>query len=252
MVSKTLEKIPADPSALAAQRDQILLELKQQRRPRKEPKQVLDSIATELTRKGKAETQHQGHPELPLGLLRSPVEPPLNADGLLFEIWKSLTDPDRLIHLLAQVVTGWLGYALLAGVVFAESGLLIGLFLPGDSLLFTVGVVAGAGELDIVQICVMLAIASILGDQCGYFLKAAAPTPAIFSRPDFALVQAGVHVTRHAGQFYEHHGGKTLIYAKFVPVVRRTRSYMAGVGEMSYTPASFRLTFGADWAGSSP
>ena len=62
------------------------------------------------------------------------------------EVWRSLTDPDLLIHLLTQVLTGWLGYGLLAGIVFAETGLLVGLFLPGDSLLFTVGVVAGAGD----------------------------------------------------------------------------------------------------------
>ena len=67
----------------------------------------------------------------------------------LLEIWRSLTDPERLIHLLSAVMTGWYGYALLAGIVFAETGLLVGLFLPGDSLLFTVGVVTGAGELDI-------------------------------------------------------------------------------------------------------
>src|SRR5215831_16550055 len=88
----------------------------------------------------------------------------------LLEIWRSLTDPDRLILLLSQVVTGWLGYGLLAGVVFAETGLLVGLFLPGDSLLFTVGVVAGAGQLDIVRVCALLVFASIAGDQSGYLL----------------------------------------------------------------------------------
>src|SRR5579863_9894787 len=88
----------------------------------------------------------------------------------LLDAWRSLTDPERLIHLLSQVITGWLGYAMLAGVVFAETGLLVGLFLPGDSLLFTVGVVCGAGELDIVGICTLLTIMSILGDQSGYFL----------------------------------------------------------------------------------
>src|SRR5271170_874738 len=98
----------------------------------------------------------------------------------LLDAWRSLTDPERLIHLLSQVITGWLGYALLAGIVFAETGLLVGLFLPGDSLLFTVGVVAGAGELDIVRICFMLAIASIAGDQSGYFLGNRTG-PAIFS-----------------------------------------------------------------------
>lgn len=89
--------------------------------------------------------------------------------GTLLDVWRSLTDPDRLIHLLTQVLTGWLGYALLASVVFAETGLLVGLFLPGDSLLFTVGVVCGAGDLDIVKVCALLTFVSILGDQSGYF-----------------------------------------------------------------------------------
>jgi membrane-associated protein len=165
--------------------------------------------------------------------------------GFLFEIWKSLTDPDRLIHLLAQVVTGWFGYALLAGVVFAETGLLIGLFLPGDSLLFTVGVVAGAGELNIVQICLVLAIASILGDQCGYLLGRRTG-PAIFSRPDSRWFKQE-YVTR-TQRFYERHGGKTLIYAKFVPVVRAFAPYMAGVGRMSYVRfLSFNVWGGLGW-----
>src|SRR5271163_531884 len=103
--------------------------------------------------------------------------------GHLLDIWKSLTDPEGLILLLSRVATGWLGYALLAGVVFAETGLLVGLFLPGDSLLFTVGVVAGAGELDIVKICGLLTVVSILGDQSGYFLGYRTG-PKIFSRPD--------------------------------------------------------------------
>jgi membrane-associated protein len=165
--------------------------------------------------------------------------------GFLLDIWKSLTDPDRLIHLLTQVVTGWFGYALLAAVVFAESGLLIGLFLPGDSLLFTVGVVAGAGELDIVQICILLAVASVLGDQCGYFLGHRTG-PAIFSRPDSRwFKQEYVTRTQH---FYERHGGKTLIYAKFVPVVRAFAPYMAGVGKMKYVRfLSFNVWGGLGW-----
>src|SRR5882757_5341824 len=112
----------------------------------------------------------------------------------LLDIWRSLTDPDRLIHLLSQVITGWLGYALLAGVVFAETGLLVGLFLPGDSLLFTIGVVAGAGDLDIVRISLLLTIASIAGDQSGYFLGYRTG-PRIFSRPDSTLCKQE-YVTR--------------------------------------------------------
>src|SRR5579871_94910 len=165
--------------------------------------------------------------------------------AFLLEVWKSLTDPDRLIHLLSQVVTGWFGYALLAGVVFAESGLLIGLFLPGDSLLFTVGVVAGAGELDIVQICLLLVTASILGDQCGYFLGRRTG-PAIFSRPDSRLFKQE-YVTRTQA-FYAKHGGKTLIYAKFAPIVRTFAPFMAGVGRMPYARfVSFNVFGGLGW-----
>ena len=163
----------------------------------------------------------------------------------LLEVWRSLTDPDRLIQLLSQVITGWWGYFLLAGIVFAESGLLVGLFLPGDSLLFTVGVVAGAGELNIVQICALLSIFSILGDQCGYLLGRRSG-PRIFTRPDSLLFKQE-YVTR-THQFYEKHGGKTLIYAKFVPIVRTFAPFMAGVGRMQYTRfLLFNVIGGLGW-----
>ena len=163
----------------------------------------------------------------------------------LVEVWRSLTDPDRLIQLLSQVITGWWGYALLAGIVFAESGLLLGLFLPGDSLLFTVGVVAGAGELSIVQICAVLVVFSILGDQNGYLLGRRTG-PRIFVRPDSLLFKRE-YVTR-TSEFYEKHGGKTLIYAKFVPIVRTFAPFMAGVGRMRYTRfLSFNVIGGLGW-----
>jgi membrane-associated protein len=163
----------------------------------------------------------------------------------LLDVWRSLTDPDKLIHLLTQVLTGWLGYAMLASIVFAETGLLVGLFLPGDSLLFTVGVVCGAGDLDIVKICVLLTVVSILGDQSGYFLGYRTG-PRIFSRPDSRIFkQAYVQRTQ---AFYEKHGGKTLIYAKFVPIVRTFAPFMAGVGKMSYTRfLSFNIFGGIGW-----
>ena len=163
----------------------------------------------------------------------------------LLDIWRSLTDPDRLIVLLSHAAAGWIGYALLAGVVFAETGLLVGMFLPGDSLLFTVGVVAGAGELNIVNICLLLVTASIAGDQCGYFLGHRTG-PAIFSRPDSRWFKQE-YVTR-TQRFYERHGGKTLIYAKFIPVVRAFAPYMAGVGRMGYARfLSFNVWGGIGW-----
>ena len=101
----------------------------------------------------------------------------------LLDFLKTLTDPPRLIQLLSTVMTGWLGYALLFGIVFAETGLLIGFFLPGDSLLFTVGVVAGAGQLDMFAINALLIIAAIVGDGVGYMLGKQAG-PHVFNRPD--------------------------------------------------------------------
>src|SRR5882757_6001870 len=88
----------------------------------------------------------------------------------LLDFIRTLTDPQRLIELLSTLLSGWLGYAALFAIVFAETGLLIGFFLPGDSLLFTVGVVAGAGKLDIVWVNVVLASAAMIGDSTGYLL----------------------------------------------------------------------------------
>ena len=164
---------------------------------------------------------------------------------LVLEVWHSLTNPDKLILLLSQVITGWWGYALLAAIVFAETGLLVGLFLPGDSLLFTVGVVAGAGSLNIVQICALLVAASIIGDQSGYFLGLRTG-PRVFARQDSLLFKREyVSRTQH---FFEKHGGKTLIYAKFVPIVRTFAPFMAGVGRMPYSRfVSFNVFGGLGW-----
>ena len=163
----------------------------------------------------------------------------------LLEVWRSLTDPDRLIHLLTEVLTGWLGYAVIASVVFAETGLLFGLFLPGDSLLFTVGVVAGSGDLDIVKICALLTVVSILGDQSGYYLGYRTG-PKIFSRQDSRFFKQ--EYVRRTQAFYEKHGGKTLIYAKFVPIIRTFAPFMAGVGRMRYSRfLSFNVFGGMGW-----
>jgi len=160
-------------------------------------------------------------------------------------IFKTLTDPDRLIHFLTAVVSGWAGYMVLFAVVFAETGLLVGFFLPGDSFLFTIGVVAGAGGLDIFTICALLIVASILGDQCGYFLGRSVGVK-IFDRPDSRLFKRQYITDTQA--FYEKHGGKTLIYAKFVPIIRTFAPFMAGVGRMPYGRfLAFNIVGGLAW-----
>ena len=159
----------------------------------------------------------------------------------VLEFIHSLTNPDRLKDFLVD----WKAFAVLFLVIFSESGLLVGFFFPGDSLLFTVGVVAGAGELNIVAICALLVTASILGDQSGYFLGYRTG-PKIFNRPDSRLFKQ--EYVRQTQAFYEKHGGKTLIYAKFVPIVRTFAPFMAGVGRMRYARfVSFNIFGGLGW-----
>ena len=147
----------------------------------------------------------------------------------LIELYRSLTNPDQLSQLLHNVLAGWLGYAAMFAVVFSETGLLVGFFLPGDSLLFTVGVVAGAGKLNIALIIGLLIVACVLGNGTGYLLgRKTGPT--IFNRPDSKLFrQEHLQKTR---AFYEKHGGKTIIYAQFLPIIRTFAAFVAGVAQM--------------------
>lgn len=164
---------------------------------------------------------------------------------LILEIWKGLTNPDELIRLLGTVLTGWIAYAVLAAIVFAETGLLAGFFFPGDSLLFTVGVVLGAGQLDLTAMCVILVAAAIIGDQTGYLIGLRTG-PRIFDRPDSRFFKRE-HLDRtHA--FYEKHGGKTIIYARFVPIVRTFAPFVAGVARMDYKRfVAFNVFGGIGW-----
>jgi len=150
----------------------------------------------------------------------------------LLDFLRTLTTPERLIQLLSTAMSGWLGYAMLTGIVFAETGLLVGFVLPGDSLLFTIGVVAGAGQLNLGIIMLLLTCACLLGDWCGYLLgRRAGPT--IFKRSDSRFFKQEYLQRTHA--FYEKHGGKTIIYAKFVPIIRTFAPFVAGVGKMQYS-----------------
>lgn len=163
----------------------------------------------------------------------------------IIEFLRSLTDPDKLIHLLSTVVTGWYSYLLLAGIVFCETGLLVGFVLPGDSLLFTIGVVCGAGRLEVATIIAVLFCACMAGDFSGYLLGRRAGT-AIFNRPDSRFLKQE-HL-RRTKAFYEKHGGKTIIYAKFVPIIRTFAPFVAGVAEMPYSRfLPFDIVGGVGW-----
>ena len=163
----------------------------------------------------------------------------------LIDFLRTLTNPDRLIQFLSTVMTGWWGYGLLTGIVFAETGLLVGFILPGDSLLFTIGVVAGAGQLNIGLIIILLICASMLGDWSGYMIGRRTG-PAVFNRPDSRFFKRE-HLTR-TKLFYEKHGGKTIIYAKFVPIIRTFAPFIAGVAQMNYPRfLAFDIFGGIGW-----
>lgn len=133
------------------------------------------------------------------------------------------------------------GYALLFLIIFAESGLLIGFFLPGDSLLFTAGAIAAGAfdEIDAMQnvefnIWVLMIgcfLAAVAGDQVGYFIGKKAG-PHLFNREDSRLFKKS-HVQKGT-DFFEKYGGKAIILARFVPVVRTFVPTIAGVSEMKY------------------
>ncbi len=160
-------------------------------------------------------------------------------------IFHTLTNPDRLIEFLSTVVTGWWGYALFCGIIFSETGLLMGFFLPGDSLLFTIGVVAGAGQLNIVAIIAALIVAAVCGVGSGYMIGRQTG-PKIFNRPDSRFFkQEHLQKTK---RFYEKHGGKTIIYAQFVPIIRTFAPFVAGVAEMPYPRfAMFNVVGSIGW-----
>ena len=143
------------------------------------------------------------------------------------------------------------GLALIAAIVFAETGLLVGFFLPGDSLLVTAGIFCtsanptGTPLLNIVSLNVVVIVAAIIGDTVGYWIGAKAG-PKIFTR-EKSLFFSRKHLLR-TKEFYERHGGKTIIIARFMPIIRTFAPVVAGVGKMSYRRfVSYNVFGGIGW-----
>ncbi len=127
-------------------------------------------------------------------------------------------------------------------VVFAESGVLIGLFLPGDSLLFTAGLLASQGFVDIKMLMLVTFLGAVLGDSVGYAFGRRVG-PRFFTRED-SLIFRKEYIVR-ANEFYAKHGGKTIILARFLPIVRTLAPILAGVGRMRYETFLLYNVFGA-------
>ncbi|OGK77962.1 MAG: hypothetical protein A2X53_10765 [Candidatus Rokubacteria bacterium GWA2_70_23] len=147
----------------------------------------------------------------------------------------------------------WGGYTVLVAIVFSETGLLVGFFLPGDSLLITAGLMAAAGTLDIWWLNVLLMAAAIVGDSVGYAIGYRSG-PRLFTRENSLLFNRR-HLIR-TREFYERYGGKTIVIARFVPIIRTFAPVVAGVGRMRYARFVFYNVFGGiawvasmTWAG---
>jgi membrane-associated protein len=143
---------------------------------------------------------------------------------------------DTLKHFLAQLydVRGlieWGGTLLVCVVVFVETGMFVGFFLPGDSLLVTAGVFAGAGQLKLAALLTLVTLCAIAGDQVGYFIGWRAGA-SLFRREDSRFFKRR-HLQR-AHEFYERYGGKTIILARFVPIIRTFCPPVAGAAQMPY------------------
>lgn len=152
---------------------------------------------------------------------------------------KSQIDPTYLIQTY--------GYAGLTAIVFAETGAMV-FFLPGDSLLFMAGLFAGEGTLSLGLLQLLLIPAAIIGDATSYFIGMKMG-PALFNKPNSKLFKPEHMKAAH--DFYEKHGGKAIILARFMPIVRTFVPVVAGIGKMPYRRfATFNIIGGAAWVSS--
>jgi len=144
---------------------------------------------------------------------------------------------------IAIIKTGsYLGIAL---IIFAESGLLIGIFFPGDSLLFAAGLLSAGGFLSIGPLILIVVIAAIVGDSVGYWFGANVGTP-LFKRKDSLFFKQ--EYLKRTELFYQKYGGRAVILARFVPIVRTLAPVLAGIGSMTYgTFLRYNVIGGALW-----
>lgn len=136
-------------------------------------------------------------------------------------------------------------YLILFLVIFCETGLVITPFLPGDSLIFVIGALSAGGEINITIITLILIAAAILGDtvnfHIGKFLG-----PKVFNKPKIPFLKKEYLIKTH--EFYERHGGKTIILARFIPIIRTFAPFVAGMGEMNYIKfISYNIIGGIVW-----
>lgn len=150
------------------------------------------------------------------------------------------------MHLDIESIVKSAGYFGLFGIIFAETGLLFGFFLPGDSLLFTAGILASQGYLNIAITCLVLFVAAVLGDSAGYAIGNKFGKR-LFHKKDSLFFHKD-HLEK-AQAFYNTHGGKTIILARFMPIIRTFAPTVAGIADMPYLKfLSFNVIGGLLWS----
>ena len=164
--------------------------------------------------------------------------------AMLTTLFYSLLALDQTLATLAGQYGPWL-YALLFVIIFAETGLVVFPFLPGDSILFISGTVAATAGLDVHVLVAVLIAAAILGDTVNYSVGHYIG-PKVFERPDSRWFKQA-HL-RHTQAFYDRYGGVTIIIGRFVPIVRTFAPFLAGVAGMTYRKfLSFNVVGGIAW-----
>jgi membrane-associated protein len=162
-----------------------------------------------------------------------------------YEMYRGLFNPEFLQQMLTQ--WGWVAYIVLFSIIFAETGLLIGFCLPGDSLLFVAGFFCATsnGGLSIAILIPLLIVAAVVGDTTGYWLGYRAG-PLVFRKENSLFFNKKHLISAH--EFYEKYGGPTIIYARFIPIIRTFAPFVAGVGKMNYRRfLSYNVWGGIGW-----
>jgi membrane-associated protein len=167
------------------------------------------------------------------------------------QLFDLLLHADRYLLELVTTYGPWI-YAVLFAIVFAETGLVVTPFLPGDSLLFAAGAIAASGALDIRVAAVLLLLAAIAGDAVNYSIGRAAGARIVQKARDDARWRRWINpaYVERAHEFFERHGGKAVVLGRFMPIVRTFVPFVAGAAEMSYpTFAFYNITGAVAWVG---
>ncbi len=163
---------------------------------------------------------------------------------VLFHLIDFFLHLDKYLPLIIQSFGIW-AYVIMFLVIFCETGLVVTPILPGDSLLFALGAFAAQGALNIEILLISLCIAAVAGDTVNYSIGKFLG-PKVFHYPDSRFFKREYLVRTH--QFYEKHGGKTIIIARFIPIIRTFAPFVAGIGTMKYLRfISYNVVGGISW-----